>query len=468
MKTWPLKFREITPGELLFSDDAGGYFRSDAQFLERYAEGQLTFADQKFLLSNGHAFRDEDDLQFTAFAYRWAARHFAPSHMNYIILVPTLRCNLSCDYCQVSRVNETARGFDWDEETLDAVLVFLDQLTTDEIKIEFQGGEPLLRLDLLGKVRDFCRDRFREVQFVVCTNLQSLSQAEWEFLSAKDTFISTSFDGTISLHQKHRTKTSAATSIFLNNLKNALERFGAEKVSALPTLDPDHLPDPEEVIENFVGLGLRSIYLRPINHQGFARKRFAGTPADQWDQFRSDFVDKLVEHNAGSDDPVEEYYFTHCLRRVFRLKQNNHADLRNPNVLGLDYLVIDYDGVVYPTDEARMLTRIGQIDLSIGDIFKGVDEKKLAILNENSANDFDPDCIHCVYQPFCGVDVIDDISRYGRTDLPRHMTDFCRRHMAIFDKIFSMIYSDDPKVRESLSIWLGTNSFDAKLASVHQ
>ncbi|MDT9694272.1 4Fe-4S cluster-binding domain-containing protein, partial [Streptomyces sp. P9(2023)] len=82
---------------------------------------------------------------------------------------------LTCGYCQVSRVSETAKGFDWNEETLEAVLQFLNQLSTTSIKIEFQGGEPLLRLDILEKVRAFCRQRFESAQFVVCTNLQNLS-----------------------------------------------------------------------------------------------------------------------------------------------------------------------------------------------------------------------------------------------------------------------------------------------------
>lgn len=51
------------------------------------------------------------------------------------------------------------------------MLDHLDQNTGDEIKIEFQGKEPLLRLDLLSRVRSFCRQRFSLAQLVVCTNL---------------------------------------------------------------------------------------------------------------------------------------------------------------------------------------------------------------------------------------------------------------------------------------------------------
>ena len=68
------------------------------------------------------------------------------------------------------------RRIDWSEATLDAALNLLDRLTTQRVKIEFQGGEPLLRLDHLKRVREFCRKRFISAEFVVCTNLQNVSE----------------------------------------------------------------------------------------------------------------------------------------------------------------------------------------------------------------------------------------------------------------------------------------------------
>lgn len=191
---WPLKFRHTENG-FFFSDDAGGFFKSDEGFLERYASDGLSAIDLTFLRDNGHAFETQSDLSWTSFAYRWSRRQAVASELAYLILVPTLRCNLACGYCQVSRAPESARGFDWTEETVNGVLQFLDSLTTKSVKIEFQGGEPLLRIDILERIRTFCRNRFEKTQFVVCTNLQRLTEREWSFLADDDTFISTSLDG---------------------------------------------------------------------------------------------------------------------------------------------------------------------------------------------------------------------------------------------------------------------------------
>lgn len=469
MTVFPLKFRSCSDGALLFADDAGGYFKADTAFLGRYAGGNLNPGDRRFLSENGHSFEEIDDLAYTGFAYRWANRLYAPTELDYVILVPTLRCNLACGYCQVSRVNEQTPGFDWDESTLIAVLAFLDNLPTNRLKVEFQGGEPLLKLDMLQRVRDFCRNRFAQTGFVVCTNLQTVSADAWSFLSASDTFISTSLDANAQTHQRQRTVTPERTNEFLGNLRRAVDGFGAGKVSALPTLDIRNLPELTSVIENFLSFGLRSIYLRPVNYQGFARKRFAAKDTTAaWNAYHSAFVDALIEYNWTAAEPVEEYYFVHCLRRVLRSGHNGHVDLRNPNILGHSYLVIDYDGTFYPTDEARMVTRVGQLDLSMGNVHTGLNRAAVDALNDEASNNFHPDCIHCPYQAYCGVDLIDDLSRYGRIDVPKHLTDFCQRHTHIFDKIFELIYSTDPKAQKSLALWAGMPEYEPALAKVHQ
>jgi sulfatase maturation enzyme AslB (radical SAM superfamily) len=266
---WPLKFRENADG-LLFADDAGGFFKSDPRFLERYVSDKLSDADAVFLRDGGHTFDSEFDLSWTSFAYRWSRRQSRQQRLSYVILVPTLRCNLACGYCQVSRAPEGAQGFDWTNETLNDVLTFLAGVEGPDIKVEFQGGEPLLRVDLLERVRDFCRSRFAEVQFVVCTNLQHLGSREWAFLEADDTFISTSLDGDRATHERQRTHEAGRTDAFFSNLEEAVSRFAPGKISALPTVDVTNPPDFEALLDNFERYGIRSVYLRPITTRDLA------------------------------------------------------------------------------------------------------------------------------------------------------------------------------------------------------
>lgn len=454
---FPLKFREFQGGKYIIANEAGDWVVSNRDFVQRVALDQLAKRDRAFLKDEGFAADDVDDFHTSGYLQRWAKRQANPKSLNYLLLVPTLRCDLDCSYCQVSRVSARARRFDWSDETLQGVLDFLGNLESRSIKIEFQGGEPTLRIDLLNTVARFCRENFEQCEFVVCTNLQSNDAAVWEFFDAADVKISTSLDGSFDTHTRQRTKDAAKTSEFLKNLKMAIARYGPEKVSALPTIDVSVATDPAELCDAYAEVGLSSVFFRPINFQGFARKRHAASIDNfaLWKQTYFSFLDHLIDQQLRGGPGIDEYYFVHCLRRFLQPGHDAHVDLRNPAPFGKDAIVIDFDGSFYPSDEARMLTRIGQVNLSIGHVRTGIDHEKLDELNWSSLNNVHEDCIHCPYQFACGTDLVDDLSRYQRIDLPKSETWFCRQHLAIFDRIASDLASNNRRVLSVYEKWLG-------------
>jgi His-Xaa-Ser system radical SAM maturase HxsB len=469
MKLLPLRMRALGDSAAVFVNDGGRFFAGSESFLDRFASNSFEPSDWSFLAAEGHAIRDGDALGEMAYHHAVAQRWTHVGPLDYLILVPTLRCNLSCSYCQVSRAPVDRPGFDWSDTTLAAVLSRLDALETDQIKIEFQGGEPTLRPDLITAVMERC-ERFADRQFVICTNLSRLDETTLALFDHPDVMISTSLDGDAATHTVNRTQSEDETGSFLHNLDFVLSRYGPNKVAALPTLDRARLPDIDALIDSYASRGFTSIYLRPINFHGFARKRHpdARQKDEQWYGYYDRFVRRLIERNWDDRSRVlEESYLSLCLRRIFRPGLDRHVDLRNPNPAGIDYIVIDHDGLVYPTDEARMLSRSGVIDLSIGDVVNGWDGEARARLNEHATNHFDPACQRCTFQPYCGRDLIDDIARYGRIDMPRLETEFCRKHRHLFDLLFEMIYDDEPAVQYSLRRWLGVPGDAAPLGVRH-
>ncbi|WP_010219319.1 His-Xaa-Ser system radical SAM maturase HxsB [Sphingomonas sp. PAMC 26621] len=452
----PLRLRSIEGDSALVVNDAGRFFLGSSAFLDRLDHEQLSADDVSFLRAAGHVVERGDALGAAAHARGVADRIASAGSLDYLILVPTLRCNLSCSYCQVSRVAENQDGHDWSDATLRAVLNLIDGLDAPHVKIEFQGGEPTLRPELIRAVIERC-GRFERAEFVICTNLQRVDDEILALFDRSDVFISTSLDGDLTTHARNRTCTAEATSTFLGNLRMLVERYGPTKVSALPTVDPVDPPDIDALIDAYVDLGIDSVFLRPINFQGFARKRHAGSREqdDRWRNYYERFVRRIIERNWTDRSRVlEETYMSIALRRIFQPGSERHVDLRNPNAMGIDYVVIDHDGTIYPTDEARMLARSGVVDLAIGNVSEGWGGPTFDLLNANSTNQFDPDCRRCAYQPFCGRDLVDDLARYGRIDMPRRETAFCRRHLHLFDFAFSLVYSDDDAVRYSLARWL--------------
>jgi len=65
------------------------------------------------------------------------------------IFVVSLRCEHSCPYCQVSRQSEDKRKYDMSYEIAAKALDLALRSPSEYIKIEFQGGEPLLNFELI-------------------------------------------------------------------------------------------------------------------------------------------------------------------------------------------------------------------------------------------------------------------------------------------------------------------------------
>ena len=352
MTALPLRAMPMRDGRALLVNDAGGFFAAEPAFVDRLNRDALDYADRSRLRCRGHLIEDDDALGAAAHARGVGARLSRAGTLDYLILVPTLRCNLACSYCQVSRVAEGVRGFDWSNETLAAVLAVIDRMRATRVKIEFQGGEPTLRPDLIRAVIDRCA-RFAQCEFVICTNLQQLDDEILAILDRPDVFVSTSLDGDALTHGRNRTGSEDRTAAFLDNLRLVTSRYGPSKVSALPTVDAAAPPAIDDLIDAYIEHGFDSVFLRPINYQGFARKRHADSREqdDGWRSYHESFVRRLIDRNWEDRSRVlEETYFSVCLRRVFRPGQERHVDLRNPNPMGHDYIVVDHDGTVYPTD----------------------------------------------------------------------------------------------------------------------
>ena len=67
-----------------------------------------------------------------------------------------------------------------------------------------------------------------------------------------------------------------------------------------------------------------------------------------------------------------------------------------------------------------------------------------------------------------GAEAIDYLRRTGAfVDVPRPDTWFCGRHLALFDKVFEVLYRKDEPTRASLAAWLGVAAWDDGMAPVH-
>ncbi|CCG06885.1 Hypothetical conserved protein [Pararhodospirillum photometricum DSM 122] len=156
------------------------------------------------------------DFYWNSQRRRLARKKHVSRTLSYVVVVPTLRCDLDCCYCQASRAPLSASEADWSSDTLARFLAFLDSLPGDRMLIEFQGGEPTLRLDLVEAVIAHARRRFRETHFVLCSNLARGADVVRPLLAAADVSLSTSLDGPPDLQQKKPNPDSGADAGFFS------------------------------------------------------------------------------------------------------------------------------------------------------------------------------------------------------------------------------------------------------------
>ncbi len=441
---------------MLITNEAGDYNFFAPDVMERFFEGTLSGDERRALRDLSVLIEDDgESWRLSSLMRRIRETHVRhPPQLSYLIVIPTLRCDLACNYCQVSRAPLDAKGVDWTEDRVLDFERFVNRIDTDHLKLEFQGGEPTLRADLLNRIIEICSSRFRTTEFVICTNLTRLTNDVETLFARDDVVISTSIDGPPGVMTSNRTQAAELSHAVFRNLDYIVRKYGPEKVSALPTITDQLLGAPDVLIDFYVSLGFQSIFLRPVNYMGFARKTFRtlSQNAAAWNRFYRRALEHIVSIN--DDGYFEEFYLSLLVRSVFGGLQHGYVDLRSPSRFASDYCVIDFDGTLYPSDEARMLSRTRSADLSVGTMKNGFDAKKVEVLNWHAINQSHPDCSHCAYMPYCGIDIVDDISRSGRIDVPKHDTWFCRRQMGLFDLIFEKVASQDRRYLTVFLKWL--------------
>jgi len=181
------------------------------------------------------------------------------------IFVVTLRCDHSCQYCQVSRVSQDRTAFDMSNDTAAKSVELMFRSPSKYLKVEFQGGEPLLNFEVIRDIVTLVESwkGSRNVQFVIASNLAFLSDEILRFCAEHDVKFSCSLDGPKALHNRNRPRPGGDSyGKTLDGIRRIRERLGHDAVSALMTTAADTLERPEAVIDEYVEREFSSVFLR--------------------------------------------------------------------------------------------------------------------------------------------------------------------------------------------------------------
>ena len=207
----PFRFARFNESEYLLTNDVGEYIFLSNDNFGKFINKELDTKSALFqdIASKQIATTDrvEDVVNMLATKFRTKKsilRDFTSLHM----VVPTLRCNSSCIYCQVARKNIDDHEADMTKQTAKKVIKSIFQSPSPYIKIEFQGGDPST---YLGMVKYMIEEaewqnlfKKKDLSFVICTNVTLLTPEDVKYLKKHKCYISTSLDGPKDLHNTNR------------------------------------------------------------------------------------------------------------------------------------------------------------------------------------------------------------------------------------------------------------------------
>ena len=464
------RFRQVGDSVVVTNFEGNFLLLTQDEF-RAFAEGTVDPESELYQrLSDANFLRATYDVDRAAEAYK-RRKTFLDSGVNLGILVVTLRCNETCVYCHASRANMDAVHTDMTPEIAEkAVDLFLSS-TSDFVTLEFQGGEPLVNFPVVQHIIEYALERNKTVgkrlEFTMVSNLAMMDEEKLRYLLGHKVQLCTSIDGPEKLHNAQRklpTMDAHQQAVrWLRRINEEYEKAGLDPtlyhVEALLTTTRDTLPMWKEVVDTYVKLGCRALFLRPIDPFGFAertRKRVEYSRRDYLEYYRR-AVDYMIELNKQGVEILERFAAI-FLTKILRGEDPNFLDVRAPAGTGIGQLAVNYDGTVFTCDEGRMLHEMGDDTFFLGHVdthryrqLVGHETVRAAVIASNL--DGQPDCINCAYNPYCGTIPATNHKTTGSVFGRMRESDVCAVHKGIQDYLFEKLATADDETKDILLRW---------------
>ena len=463
----PFRFMQFSDTQRLLVNEVGEHlFLTNADFNEFVAFRLDRRSDVYLDLKGKHFLFDSEStapFELLALKYRTKKAHLSGFTKLHIFVV-SLRCEHSCHYCQVSRVSTDRALYDMSSETARRALDLVFRSPAETIKIEFQGGEPLLNFDRIKQIVQEATERAaatgKRVEFVVTTNLALVTEEILEYLRNHAIVVSTSLDGPEFIHNANRPRPgNNSYQVTIEGLNKARTIIGFDRVSAIMTATRLSLQHPREIIDEYVRQGFQSIFLRNLSPYGFAIKtqQRIGYSIDEFLEFYKVTLEYILELNRKGINLVETYAQI-LLTRILTPFSTGYVDLQSPSGAGIGAAVYNYDGNVYASDESRMLAEMGDEQFRLGNVYSETYEQifggdLIRTIVRSSCVESLPGCADCAFQSFCGADPIFNYATQGDMIGHQPTSEFHKKNFFIIKHLLSL-YQSDETIRKIFWAWV--------------
>ncbi|MFH1540024.1 MAG: His-Xaa-Ser system radical SAM maturase HxsB [bacterium] len=446
----PFSFKEIEGDYLLVSDTGRYAYVSPEQFKGLMEKGVREGTElYDLLLSRQMLFTPKNSDVVASDKFRQQVV-VASRRTGLHIMVVTGRCNLSCIYCQAGASPAGQTELDMTPITAKSVILTMFTSPVQTLTLEFQGGEPLLNWETVQFSIEYARELEKQSQrklfITLVSNFTLMDREKVEYLAKNGVSLCASLDGPAHVHNRNRGKNHARV---VENYKLAQEIYAdlcPEKLpSLLPTITKHSLPYAKDIVDQYVELNCRGIFIRPLTTLGNSRKAWddAGISPEEFLPFYDEVMEYIIDLNK-KGVTVSETQSTFMLNKILDGKAYGYVDLCSPCGAARGQIAYNYDGKIYPCDEARMLAHCGDDSFCIGEAGQNSYSELLnhpvsQSLAAATILDSLPGCSICAYRPYCGVC---PIMHYADTGDIFTNIYFDRRHRILegmFDRLFKYL-----------------------------
>ncbi|MCK6502839.1 His-Xaa-Ser system radical SAM maturase HxsB [Myxococcota bacterium] len=458
----PFRFGRMA-GKVLLTHDTGEWHLLSEPDFQALLAGELgpDHAEHAALLAKGFV-RDGMDAEAVAERFRRKKRWLGMGpHLH--VVIATLRCNQSCKYCHASRTDMDRVDTDMSLETAKKVVDTAMQSPSPYIAFEFQGGEPTVNFDVIKFVVEYGREKNRQegktLDFSLVTNMTCMDEEKAEWLLANDVLLCTSLDGPQHVHDWNRPWTGKGAGAYdtvmkwISYFNRRYVELGRDPelwhVDALMTTTRKTMDHWREVIDLYVSLGIRNIYLRPLNPFGFITKtwKVVGVDMPEFLRFYEEALDHIIQLNRDGVQIIEGTAAL-FLQKMLTPDDPNFVDIRSPIGAGTGQIAYNYDGTIFPSDEGRMIDAMGNPMFALGrvgetSIQDAIRHPTVRAMAVASLLDGLPQCHECWNAPYCGVRPLHNYMQAGDLFGQRPNTPKCMQHMGIARMLFERLAADD-------------------------
>jgi radical SAM protein with 4Fe4S-binding SPASM domain len=369
---------------------------------------------------------------------------------NLHIIVLTRRCNLQCTYCHASAKPVSSVGQDLSIDTAKEIVDFIVTTPSNDIKIEFQGGEALLNWEVLVEVVEYGKHLShicgKKITFCLTTNATLLSKEKIEFLRDNCVSVCSSLDGPSWIHDIYRHSNGKGTfDLVARNIELA-NNLGVN-IPFLTVLTRQSYSNYRTIVDFYLEHNANMLCLNPVKPLGLAKS--------QWDQLGYDCTTEIQYYRLMLDYMFEkirsgqfilERMFNLALNKITSSSDVTFTDFRNPCGAVFGQIVYDIDGVIYPCDEAR-----GFKELALGTVrshsFEDIAHSHLAMTIRDASIPQAKECMVCAYKP-SGTFTIDPSENRN-----------CQVNLFLFDYLFNKIVCEPEDIKLILKIKMVENAF---------